>query len=252
MKVSKNYDFENSFYEYILDTQKSFYRTIALKRIKNRQFISATANSLFSSIKFIKKNKRRYYLDDLFDLLDLIKKSKIEENFKINIPDDLDLNLKKFFKKDQKYFGIAPGAGEKNKIWPLMNFINVGKYFLDKNYKAVLFLGPEEKHLREKILHEFPEAIIPEELISNFSNIETVIASTKYLKFALCNDSGISHMLSTSYCPLIKLFGPKESLKFTPSNINIHTISASKFSKNNKIDSIPAEYVIDKINKLLE
>ena len=252
MKVSKNYDFENSFYEYILDTQKSFYRTIALKRIKNRQFISATANSLFSSIKFIKKNKRRYYLDDLFDLLDLIKKSKIEENFKIKIPDDLDLNLKKFFKKDQKYFGIAPGAGEKNKIWPLMNFINVGKYFLDKNYKAVLFLGPEEKHLRAKILHEFPEAIIPEELISNFSNIETVIASTKYLKFALCNDSGISHMLSTSYCPLIKLFGPKESLKFTPSNINIHTISASKFSKNNKIDSIPAEYVIDKINKLLE
>ena len=113
-------------------------------------------------------------------------------------------------------------------------------------------MGPEEKHLKEKILHEFPEAIIPEELISNFSNIETVIASTKYLKFALCNDSGISHMLSTSYCPLIKLFGPKESLKFTPSNINIHTISASKFSKNNKIDSIPAEYVIDTINKLLE
>ena len=252
MKVSKNYDFENSFYEYILDTQKSFYRTIALKRIKNRQFISATANSLFSSIKFIKKNKRRYYLDDLFDLLDLIKKSKIEENFKIKIPDDLDLNLKKFFKKDQKYFGIAPGAGEKNKIWPLENFINVGKHFLNKNYKAVLFLGPEEKHLREKILHEFPEAIIPEELISNFSNIETVIASTKYLKFALCNDSVISHMLSTSYCPLIKLFGPKESLKFTPSNINIHTISASIFNNNNKIDSIPAEYVIDKINKLLE
>ncbi|MDC0192730.1 hypothetical protein OAJ89_05410 [Alphaproteobacteria bacterium] len=252
MKISKNYNFENTFFEYILDTQKSLYRTIALKRIKNRQFISATANGFFSSIKFIKKNKRRYYLNDLFALLDLIKKSKIEENFKIKIPDDLDLNLNKFFKKDQKYFGIAPGAGEKNKIWPLENFINVGKHFLNKNYKAVLFLGPEEKHLREKILYEFPEAIIPEELISNFSNIETVIASTKYLKFALSNDSGISHMLSTSYCPLIKLFGPKESLKFTPSNINIHTISASIFNNNNMIDSIPAEYVIDTINKLLE
>ncbi len=252
MKISKNYDFENTFYEYILDTQKSLYRTIALKRIKNKQFISATANGFYSSIKFIKKNKRRYYLDDLFALLDLIKKSEIEENFKIKIPKDLDFNLNKFFKKDQKYFGIAPGAGEKNKIWPLENFINVGKHFLNKNYKVVLFLGPEEKHLKEKILYEFPEAIIPEELISNFSNIETVIASTRYLKFALCNDSGVSHMLSTSYCPLIKLFGPKESLKFTPSNINIHTISASIFNDNNKIDSIPAEYVIDKINKLLE
>ncbi|MFL2510315.1 MAG: glycosyltransferase family 9 protein [Alphaproteobacteria bacterium] len=252
MKISKNYDFENTFYDYILDTQKSLYRTIALKRIKNKKFISATANGFFSSIKFIKKNKRRYYLDDLFALLDLIKKSEIEENFKIKIPKDLDLNLNKFFKKDQKYFGIAPGAGEKNKIWNLENFINVGKHFLNKNYKVVLFLGPEEKHLREKILHEFPEAIIPEDLISNFSNIETIIASTKYLKFALCNDSGVSHMLSTSYCPLIKLFGPKESLKFTPSNINIHTISASIFNNNNKIDSIPVEYVIDTINKLLE
>ena len=251
MKVSKNYDFENTFYEYILDTQKSLYRTIALKRIKNKQFISATANGLFSSIKFTKKNKRRYYLDDLFALLDLIKKSKIEENFKIKIPKDLDLNLNKFFKKDHKYFGIAPGAGEKNKIWPLENFIKVGKYFLHKDYKIVLFLGPEEKHLRENILNQFPEAIIPEELISNFSNIETVIASTKYLKFALCNDSGISHMLSTSYCPLIKLFGPKESLKFTPKNKMIHAISASKFN-NNKIDSISSKHVIDTIDKVIQ
>ena len=110
---------------------------------------------------------------------------------------------------------------------------------------------PEEKHLKEKMLHEFPEAIIPEELVSNFSNIETVIASTKYLKFALCNDSGVSHMLSTSYCPLIKLFGPKESLKFTPKNKMIHTISASKFN-NNKIDSISSKYVIDIIDKVIQ
>ena len=99
MKVSKNYDFENSFYEYILDTQKSFYRTIALKRIKNRQFISATANSLFSSIKFIKKNKRRYYLDDLFDLLDLIKFDSIDKNFSIPIPRELENSLTNLFDK---------------------------------------------------------------------------------------------------------------------------------------------------------
>jgi ADP-heptose:LPS heptosyltransferase len=115
----------------------------------------------------------------------------------------------------------------------------------------VLFLGPEEKHLRENILNQFPEAIIPEELISNFSNIETVIASTKYLKFALCNDSGISHMLSTSYCPLIKLFGPKESLKFTPKNKMIHAISASQFN-NNKMDSISSTYVIDTIERVIQ
>ena len=55
MKVSKNYDFENTFYEYILDTQKSLYRTIALKRIKNKQFISATANGFFHLLNLLKK-----------------------------------------------------------------------------------------------------------------------------------------------------------------------------------------------------
>ena len=39
ISISKNYDFENTFYEYILDTQKSLYRTIALKRIKNKKTI---------------------------------------------------------------------------------------------------------------------------------------------------------------------------------------------------------------------
>ena len=58
-------------------------------------------------------------------------------------------------------------------------------------------------------------------------------------------------MLSTSYCPLIKLFGPKESLKFTPSNKMIHTISASKFN-NNKNRFYSCKYVIDTINKVIQ
>ena len=41
------------------------------------------------------------------------------------------------------------------------------------------------------------------------------MATTKYLQLAISNDSGVSHMLSTGYCPLIKLFGPKDSTKFT-------------------------------------
>ena len=55
-KISKNYDLENNFYDYIFDTQKALYRTIALKRIKCKIFISATAKGLLSSIK-TKKNE---------------------------------------------------------------------------------------------------------------------------------------------------------------------------------------------------
>ena len=58
-KISKRYKLEKEFFDYILDTQKSVIRTLALKRIKHKNFISGSANGLFSTkkIKDIKKNQ---------------------------------------------------------------------------------------------------------------------------------------------------------------------------------------------------
>ena len=63
-KISKKFNFDNEFFDYILDTQKSVLRTIAIKRINHSSFISGTAGGFFSSkkIKHIKKNKK-YYLN---------------------------------------------------------------------------------------------------------------------------------------------------------------------------------------------
>ena len=67
---------------------------------------------------------------------------------------------------------------------------------------------------------------------------------------AISNDSGVSHMLSTGYCPLIKLFGPKDSTKFTPVNPNLFSISSSDFNSKN-INKIPVSRVIEEIEKVL-
>ena len=53
--ISSNYDFSKERYDYILDTQKAVYRTLALKRIKSNHFISSAANGFFSTIKINKK-----------------------------------------------------------------------------------------------------------------------------------------------------------------------------------------------------
>ena len=76
------------------------------------------------------------------------------------------------------------------------------------------------------------------------------MATTKYLQLAISNDSGVSHMLSTGYCPLIKLFGPKDSTKFTPENTNLFSISSSDFNSKN-INKIPVSRVIEEIEKVL-
>ena len=83
-KISPRYSLDEKFFDYIFDTQKSIARTIALKRIKHNFFISGAAKCLFSSLKLEESliNKRKYYLENLFDLLDLIVKEKVDYNFK--------------------------------------------------------------------------------------------------------------------------------------------------------------------------
>ena len=66
-KISNKYAFEKMYFNYILDTQKTVMRTIALKRIKSDIFISSSAAGIFSNKKISKEKKiKKYYLENLF------------------------------------------------------------------------------------------------------------------------------------------------------------------------------------------
>jgi len=253
-KISTKYNLEEMFFDYIFDTQKSISRTIALKRIKHNYFISGTAKCFFSSKKLDRDliNKKKYYLENLYDLLDLIVIQKVDNNFKIPINEKLIYKVSQILNNKSQYIGIAPGAGEKNKIWPIENFIHIADRLIKKGYEIVFFIGPNEKYLKALLGNKFQSSIFIEDNknLKAFSKIEIIMASTKYLKLAIANDSGVSHMLSTNECPLIKLFGPKDSNKFTPNKKNLFTISSKDFNSYN-INDIPVSYVTKFIEKLL-
>ena len=249
-KISKRYSLDDEYFDYILDTQKSVIRTLALKRIKHKNFISGSANGLFSTKKIKNNRKRQYYLSYILDLLDLIVTTNRKSDFKIPISEKLDGLIRNILPKGKNYIGIAPGAGEKNKIWPLENYIELCNYLERNNKTLIFFIGPDELFLKEKLQHLYPYSIIIEDHITGYQNIEIIMATTKYLELAISNDSGVSHMLSTGYCPLIKLFGPKDSKKFTPENPNLYSISSSDFNSKN-INKIPVSRVIFEIEKLL-
>ena len=250
-KISNKFDLSNEYFDYILDTQKSVFRTIAIKRIKHKNLISGSAKGFFSSKKMvINKFGDKYYLNYIFDLLDLIIKQKKEENFYLPI----DINLEKSISKvliESNYIGIAPGAGEKNKIWHEGNFIQICNHIRSLNMNLVFFIGPDEINLKDIFKNLFPNSIFIEDEIKGYSNLEIVMASTKFLKLAISNDSGVSHMLSTGHCPLLKLFGPKDPKKFTPNKKNLYSISSNEFNSSN-INEIPANRVIKEITKILE
>jgi len=253
-KISPNYNLEGKYFDYIFDTQKSIVRTIALKRIKHNFFISGSARCAFSSIKLKKGliNKKKYYLENLFDLLDLIAKGEVDDDFKIPVNDNLKLKVSQILNRNIQYVGIAPGAGEKNKIWPINNFIDIADYCYKKRYGIVFFIGPEELDLKTLLSKRFPFSIFIEDndKLKEFSNIEIIMATTNFLKLAISNDSGVSHMLSTNECPLIKLFEPKDSNKFTPNKKNLFTISSKDFNSTNIAD-IPVSLVINRIENII-
>ena len=252
-KISNKYQLEKEFFDIILDTQKSVFRTLTLKKIKHKTFISGSASGIFSDIRLNKniRNAKKYYLEYLYDLLDLILKKEVDKNFKFPINKNIVVNLRKIFFENHNYVGIAPGAGEENKIWPLNNYIEIGKYLESKDYIIVYYLGPNEKDYEKILKQNFQNAIFleNEKSLDSFNNIEIIMASTKFLKFAISNDSGVSHMLSTNYCPLIKLFGPKDSVKFTPKLKNLITVSSSELNSD-KIEDISISRVIKAIEDL--
>ena len=254
-KISNKFDLEKEYFDIIFDTQKAVFRTLSLKRIKHKTFVSASAGGIFSDIKINKenKNKKKYYLENLYDLLNLIVKMPIDKKFKFPININIEADMKKIFKKEKKYVGIAPGAGEKNKIWPIQNFIELCNYLKQKGYDLVFYLGPQEKEYEHVFKNNFKNAIFleDEQSLKSFKNIEIIMASTKFLDFAICNDSGVSHMLSTNHCSLIKLFGPKDSQKFTPKMDKLITISASEVNSN-KVADIKLSKVINTIENMKE
>ena len=252
-KISNKYELEKEYFDIIFDTQKSVFRTLTLKRIRHKTFISGSASGIFSDIKLDKRirNEKKYYLEYLYDLLDLILKKEVDSNFKFPINKNVEICLKKIFSENLNYVGIAPGAGEKNKIWPLNNYIEICRYLESKNYHIVFYLGPNEKGYEKVLKQNFQNAIFleNEKSLDSFNNIEIIMASTKFLKFAISNDSGVSHMLSTNYCPLIKLFGPKDSKKFTPNLKNLITVSSSELNSE-KIEDISVKRVITAIEDI--
>lgn len=250
-KISNSYDFQNKFYDIIIDTQKTVYKTIALKRIKSKIFVSSTASWLFSDLKPKNNyNKNKYYLENLFDMLSLITNKKVNHINNYLFPQKLETDLKNIFKNQKPCIGVAPGAGEKDRKWKIENFLKVSKYFMNKGYSIAFFVGPNDLYEKYIILKTFPNAFFPEDLIKNHLGLEVVMCSTKHLICSLSNDTGTGHMLSTNFCPLLKLFSKNDPVKFTPKSGIIKTINSQEYDSND-INSIPVKEVVKSIEDLI-
>ena len=141
-------------------------------------------------------------------MLDLVSTFKDSKKSHITIPKEIVNELKKIFSANKKYLGISPGSNTPKRIWSFENYMNVAKYFEDKGFNIVYFLGPQEKHMKKEIIKQIKNPIFPEETLKNYLGLEVVMGTTKFLDIAIANDSGTGQMLSTNLCPCLLYTSP--------------------------------------------
>ena len=153
--------------------------------------------------------------------------------------------------KNKNYIGFAPGAGDTSKCWKLNNFIEVAKYFSNKNKTPVFFLGPKEEKWLKIIKKLVPKSLFPE--WGKFKKKHAkgpafVIALSERIKCALANDSGTAHMIDAGGAPIVKVFGRSLPGKYTGLTPGSLTIDSRIFGSTN-INKITPKYVIKKIEQ---
>ena len=172
--------------------------------------------------------------------------------------------------------GTHPGAGGTNKNWqgfskrwPEENFIELyNKLIEEKNAKILIFGGPEEMELKNRIRHLSNHK---ENIIIINESLKHIAAIIKKCNVFISNDSGLMHIAEASKVPIIGIFGPSNHIRTAPTTLNSQIIrlnlscspcleypfhSTSSKIKCNKdfecLRKIKVEDVIDKINEILK
>ena len=247
-------------FDLIIDTQTVLIPTIIVKKIRHKIFLSSTANWFFSDLKPKKDHKITRSLNEKLNffislLINEYPLNQINNNKIHNLYNLKYMNLaKKLLPNGQKYIGIAPGAGDKNKIWPIENFIGIARQQTKKNRKPVFFLGPSEKELVPYVKNQVPEALLPEwdslALNSGLKGPILVIALANSLTLGIANDSGIGHMFAAGGCPLISLFSKHDPSKYAPVSNNIKIIDSKNWG-GTEPKLIPIDEVISSIESII-
>ena len=232
-------------FDLIIDLQSKIRNTLILNRIPSKYFYSSTLNYFFSSNKknyMSTKNNLNLILTNVGKLID--KEITIQKY-------DLKKINSKYFEEaerllpENKYIGISltQGNAYRKKSWSLNKFINLSKSIINKGYKPVFFLNNNDKDLIDNIKLEINSALFPE-LETNMSCPALITAMATRLEKAISIDNGIMHMIGLANIPMIVLFGPTNSEKFSPKIDSIEILDSKILNNSDDIETISEEDVL--------
>lgn len=240
-------------FDLVIDTQRGVGRSLLVRRIRHRVFVSGAADFLLSDRKPQKPWKRPpSMVGQMMELLALAFGGTPPPGPQLPTGQESDSRAASMLPEGPVYVGFAPGAGGQHKRWPLDRFIGLAGAQRAAGRVPVILLGPGEAGFAAGIRSALPDAIVPEETPgSGFLQSPMLsIAVARRLAVAVANDAGVGHILAAGDTPLVSLFGPTPPDKFAPATSRLEVVRAQDFG-GEEMDAIPESAVSAALDKLL-
>ena len=191
-------------------------------------------------------NRTKHLTDYYLSVLEPLDIKNVERFTKI-YPAESDLEtignlLREQNPEQKKLIGIFPGAGHPSRRWSLENFAELAKLLSqNQRLKTIVFLGPEEEDLREKIEEKFPSEVI---IFDKLTLLEFTAALSK-THILISNDTGAAHLGAIVGASLVLIMDKRAPKTYLPLTEKICVVNSGT------LDEISVEEIFQETQNFL-
>jgi ADP-heptose:LPS heptosyltransferase len=245
-------------FDLVLDSQRRLPTTLVLRRIRHRVFVSGCADYWLSDVRPPRGHaKPPAMVDQMLELLSLARTGRVGAALDLGgapaLPGDFRAAAAEALPEAGVHVMLVPGAGGREKCWPLDRFIELAQALAAAGRVPVFLLGPGEQDWRPRLAAAVPGALIPDELAGAPVASDPVRAIALAARCAVCvaNDSGGGHICAAAGAPLVSLFGPTPAAKFAPRAPHLTVIAAQDFG-GSAMTAIPVDAALRAVEAQLQ
>jgi ADP-heptose:LPS heptosyltransferase len=138
--------------------------------------------------------------------------------------------------------GLFPGAGHPGRCWPLEQFAELADFLIrNDGVRPIIFVGPEERHLAQKMRTLFP----PSSVILEKLTIPQLAAAQARLAVFVSNDTGPVHIAAAVGTPIVVLIDLPRPHAYVP------TATSQRLIFSESVTAIDVEQVYGATRELL-
>lgn len=198
----------------LIDTQAHVGTTLALRLLRPRRFVSASAGYWLSDRRPRAARPRRV-VERLLGLLELATGEKPDASGAVAVPEESRALAARLLPGDRPRVALVLGCGGRHKAWPLEQHIELAQALVARGIEPVAIAGPAEADFVAGFRAAVPGVRMPLQETPS-AGPELTIALAARCGAGVAGDCGGGHMLAAADIPLVSLFGPTDPAKFAP------------------------------------